>query len=345
MREARSKEWYITGKSVRGTIHRGNDLPNQDCIAWVQEETDIGEDTVLSLADGHGSEKYFLSHIGARIAVQVANDILYQFAQASAGLSLTDIKVGTERLPFQIVRQWRQLVEDDWNSPERLKEAEGWLDNPEIVRAAETSPLIAYGTTLLSVLVTERFILYLQIGDGDILAIDAHGEITEPVPPDGRNIANETTSLSNPTAMRDFRVEFRRRDSSVPALIMLATDGYANSFLTRTGFHKVGSDIWQMIRADGEAGWQAVEKQLEGWLQRTTELGSGDDISVGLLCRMSALQEEGPERLPAATQGVGSPQVPFQEDALSQQGIPGTALGEEKLDESTEKRSAGTGKS
>ncbi len=330
---------------MRGSIHRGNDLPNQDCIAWVQKETDSGEVEVLSLADGHGSEKYFLSHIGARIVVQVANDLLYQFAQVSAGLSLTDIKVGIERLPFQIVRQWRQLVEDDWNSPERRKEAEGWLDNPEIVRAAETSPLIAYGTTLLSVLVTERFILYLQIGDGDILAIDAHSEITEPVPPDGRNIANETTSLSNPTAMRDFRVEFRRRDSSVPALIMLATDGYANSFLTRTGFHKVGSDIWQMIRADGEAGWQAVEKQLEGWLQRTTELGSGDDISVGLLCRKSALQEEGPERLPAATQGVESPQVPFQEDAISQQGIPGTALGEEELDESTEKRSAGTGKS
>ncbi len=100
-----------------------------------------------------------------------------------------------------------------------------------------------------------------------------------------------------------------------------------------------------MIRTDGKAGWQTIEKQLEGWLQRTTELGSGDDISVGLLCRMSALQEEGPEKLPAATQGVGDSQVPLQEDAISQQGIPGTALGEEELDESTEKRSAGTGKS
>jgi serine/threonine protein phosphatase PrpC len=328
---------------VKGEVHKVNEHPNQDFIAWEQAETDGGEIAVLSLADGHGSDKHFLSHVGARFAVHVANNILCQFARATIGLSLTNVEIGTRRLPFQIVSEWKKCVEDDWKISERSKEAKRWLDNPEISRAIESSPLIAYGTTLLSVLVTAHFILYMHIGDGDIITIDAHGEVTEPVPPDERNFANEATSLCTSTAVQDFRIEFQRfgGNKAVPALIMLATDGYANSFLTRAGFYKVGSDIWQLIHANGETGLQTVEESLEAWLQRTTEMGSGDDITVGFLCCMSALQEEGSERKLVVLAGEESPLLPFQEASPSQQGIPGTPLDEQELDEPTEKRSTG----
>jgi hypothetical protein len=70
-----------------------------------------------------------------------------------------------------------------------------------------------------------------------------------------------------------------------PALILLATDGYANSFRTDQDFLKVGSDMLEMIRRDG---WQYVKNRLNGWLAEASQLGSGDDITVGLMYQHNA---------------------------------------------------------
>jgi hypothetical protein len=40
-------------------------------------------------------------------------------------------------------------------------------------------------------------------------------------------------------------------------------------------------DIWEMIRSEGK---DYVQKHLEEWLIETSEGGSGDDITVGIIC-------------------------------------------------------------
>ncbi len=61
---------------------------------------------VLAVADGHGSDRYFRSNIGAEIAVKVAKQELLRFAQA---LPLTTtrstIRDMGEKVPSIIVRR------------------------------------------------------------------------------------------------------------------------------------------------------------------------------------------------------------------------------------------------
>ena len=69
-------------------------------------------------------------------------------------------------------------------------------------------------------------------------------------------------------------------ESVLPALVLAATDGYANSFADDAGFLQVGSDLLAMIRADG---LELVSGELARWLSEVSELGSGDDVTVGTI--------------------------------------------------------------
>ena len=99
----------------------------------------------------------------------------------------------------------------------------------------------------------EEFILYLQLGDGDILVVAENGEVSRPLERDARLLADQTTSLCSPDAWRDFRVRFQALVDPPPALILLATDGYSNSFVSEAAFLQVGPDVLEMIRGGGLA--------------------------------------------------------------------------------------------
>jgi hypothetical protein len=214
----------------------------------------------------------------------------------------------------QLVRRWREAVEahlqEDPLSPGELATLEQ-KDGAAARRLVEATPLLAYGTTLLVVLVTDAAILYLQLGDGDVLTVSAAGEVARPVPADARLFANETTSLCSRQAWRDFRIGVQplRADGdgpvsgpgvlaapavgaapvvpAVPALILVSTDGYANSFRDEAGFQRVGSDLLELVRAEGI---DAVDASLAAWLGEASRLGSGDDVTLGVICRLDAVE-------------------------------------------------------
>ena len=70
-----------------------------------------------------------------------------------------------------------------------------------------------------------------------------------------------------------------------PAMLMLATDGYANSFATEAGFLDAGRDFFNIVNEQERQGVHTLRDELPNWLTQTSEKGSGDDISVGLLYR------------------------------------------------------------
>jgi hypothetical protein len=148
--------------------------------------------------------------------------------------------------------------------------------------AALADPLPAYGATLLLAAVTESYALFLQLGDGDILVVSQAGEVTTPIPKDPRLLGNETTSLCAKDAWRDFQVEFGAMNGGGTALIMLSTDGYANSFLDEASFCRVGPDLLARLRQNGSA---RTRRQLNGWLAESSSRGSGDDITLAILYR------------------------------------------------------------
>jgi serine/threonine protein phosphatase PrpC len=267
-------EWQVVGQSVRGAAHERNGLPNQDAIRWLPS-AGRGSSVVLAVADGHGSARYPRSHTGANIAVDVATGLIVEFLNSQAGAdNLSLIKDTTEEwLPRTLVRNWTAAV------AENLK-AEP-LSPDETTSVGQADESVAYGATLLAAAVTERFAIYLQLGDGDILTVSDRGIVTRPLSRDDRLFGNETTSLCAPEAWRDFRVNFQPLTQSRPALILLSTDGYPNSFRDEAGFFKVGSDILNLIREDGLA---SVNDNLAGWLSDSTRAGSGDDVTLGIIC-------------------------------------------------------------
>lgn len=284
--------WHVIGESVLGATHKRSGLPNQDAISGLPDpqtqppSADVELPLILAVADGHGSAKSFRSDRGSWFAVQVATEQLHQLLSQIDSTDLRVIQhIATEQLPQLVVRAWHKRVEenraqepytdDEW---QRLLEKDG----QRAQQAVEANPSLAYGATLLAVAVTETFVLYLQLGDGDILSVDVHGETQRPFPKDERLIANETTSLCLPKAWQEFRVRLVPTSAHSPMLILVSTDGYANSFRTEADFIRIGRDYLQMMRTEGP---DHVKQQLAQILADTSESGSGDDITLGLIRR------------------------------------------------------------
>ena len=267
--------WQIVGASVLGAIHERHGERNQDALSWWSSE---GERplAVLCVADGHGGSEYTRSHIGARCAVEqtqqlLIKELLPRILNCSALKDLAQFKQQLDhQFRKELVKRWLESI-DKHLDDNRLTEKE---------RSTQTEGPVArlYGTTLLAVLLTPALHLYIQLGDGDILTVSADGEVTRPpFKADSHLIANHTTSLCSKEAWRFVRIHFQPILEKPPALVMLATDGYANSFADSAAFEQVAWDIYNMIQQGDPA---VTDDLLNRWLTATTEGGSGDDISV-----------------------------------------------------------------
>jgi hypothetical protein len=277
-------------------------MPNQDAIQWFPDSGE-GPPLILSLSDGHGSPRNFRSDVGAQCAVEAATSLMRELLLAGQPdpSKLSTIKrTAEERLPDEVVRRWRAAVTQHLDehpiTQEELETLEKRRD-AKARRSIEKDPQVAYGATLLSVLITSGFILYMQLGDGDILTVADNGEVTRPMTRDPRLIANETTSLCMHDAWREVQIKFQALYGPHPALILLSTDGYANSFVNEEAFVKVGSDILDILRTDG---LEIVEQSLSDWLKDASQAGSGDDITMGIVFPVSILPAPAPEPPPEA---------------------------------------------
>jgi serine/threonine protein phosphatase PrpC len=319
-------EWRIIGETVPGASHIRTGIPNQDSILYVRE-SNRALPIALSVSDGHGSQKCFRSDRGSRFAVKKATYLISEFLDERRGkFDLEEIESkGQEYLPQELVRRWREAVEADLKKePFTGNEFEN-LEKKSDVRArklVEDNPFLAYGTTSLTVAMEADFILYLQLGDGDILNVSATGEVFKPLPEDARLLANETTSLCLPKAENDFRFFVQKISvEQSPVLVLLSTDGYLNSFSSEAGFFQAGTDILDMLRA--ENGFDAVSENLKGWLEEATQMGSGDDCTVGIIYRPDALKKsELPEtskkpEIPETTTKTETPPSPETSQAIA----------------------------
>src|SRR5262245_13224454 len=168
----RRQEWYGVGQSVQGASHVRSDTPNQDAMRWSPESRQ-GPPLMLAVSDGHGSTKCFRSQLGSTYAVDAAVSVIQALVDGQPDLdNLSAVKrMVEEQLPQHLVRRWQQAVqahlqthpfrEEEWS---KLVAKEG----PKARQLVESHAFLAYGATVLAVLVTESFVLYLQLGDGDI---------------------------------------------------------------------------------------------------------------------------------------------------------------------------------
>ena len=279
--------WKAFGASVKGSSHNRTGKPNQDAIAW-RNEIDEEHSVVLCVSDGHGSAKCFRSDKGSKFAVEAAVlNLSWAFQSLSADLT-TLRRTAVEILPRSILRSWQEkvkldLLESPFTGDEReavVQEAglEAWL-------TVQQNPLHAYGATLLAAAANRHVLITFQIGDGDILQVNNRGAVSRMNARKTPQFGEETASLCLPDAWQQIDVVFKTIDERQPALVLLSTDGYSNSFKSETGFLRVGGDILEILREDGI---DSLSLSLPKWLEEASRLGSGDDVTLGLIVTPSA---------------------------------------------------------
>ena len=266
---------FICGECVKGATHERNGLPLQDSKR-IEEVSD--HITILSVADGHGSDKCPRSDRGSLMAVNAFCDVMrkYLFGYGQTSKGMTELvtflnREGDIRFAQDVCEEWQTRVKKSFykDKDNSLVDSEGKIDWKRVYSL--------YGTTLLGMLITDTFVFSFQIGDGDINYIKSD-EISTLVEPE-KFLGTETHSLSKTDAWRKSVASVRRKNESddAPYLYMLSTDGFSNSFVNEDEFHKTCREYYKMI---SEHGYEAVRDNLAKWLKETSELGCGDDITV-----------------------------------------------------------------
>jgi Protein phosphatase 2C len=186
-----------------------------------------------------------------------------------------------DRLVPQILDRWRLSVAADVSRT-------AFSGHEESLRLAGDSPEVAYGSTLLVGVWTDDWVLCIQIGDGDILAVSRDTGVLCPVPADPHIVGHRTTSLCQPDARAAFRFGILDASAVAPCALMLATDGFANSQTHSPWQDKVGAEIADRLSTGGTP---LVHDGLRSWVALCASSdGSGDDTTAAMVVR----NEEGP---------------------------------------------------
>jgi hypothetical protein len=264
--------WLALTASQLGAAHRTTGLPNQDAVAARHVGPDV---LVVAVADGHGHRRHFRSARGSQLAVTVACEAAQELAARLDGYQ-TAAPIESEALGTlvpAITGEWRDAVRED-------AAADPFTPREQASRGGD-DPLIAYGSTLLLAIAGRRWLVLVQIGDGDIMGIQPDGRPLLPVPRDPSLDGQQTTSLCGPRAEDEFRAAVVDTSTTPLLGVMLATDGYGNAQMAEPWTDAVSADLAELIN-DRPPEWLAG--QLPLWASRCASAdGSADDTTIALL--------------------------------------------------------------
>ncbi|MCL2603053.1 MAG: protein phosphatase 2C domain-containing protein [Defluviitaleaceae bacterium] len=298
-------KWVSAGAVVQGATHIRQNKICQDAL-YVHK----GEDkpfAFVCVADGHGSERCPFSDEGAAAAVRVTAEILSEILESGDPKGTLTAQKDI-RLPKLLEKEWKNAVKkihegkvnDGIHSekaqpggiqPDEVHPDGANSDDADDSDTPDPAPPLPpfsyelYGSTLLALAATLDFVFALQLGDGDAVAIDPDGSARWLLPP-SEHAGNETESLCMDDSWKYIRTQLIPLDGSAPdnepTMLLISTDGYANSFVTGAGFLKAGADIYRLWRENG-CGY--IEENLSGWLTHTSANGSGDDIAAAIIAK------------------------------------------------------------
>lgn len=285
--------WTLVKSSVIGSSHVRNGKPNQDSARSLGERDQLP--VFLAVADGHGSARSFLSDVGSSLATVTALDVLLEFYERELR-NLEDTKNLSEAirslegtLPRTIINRWRTAV-DPVSKGVLFNYYFSKLPRTQADERREPTELeryMAFGSTLLAAMISEEVLVFLQLGDGDIFAVDHLGNVEFPIPQE-ETLGEDTFSLCLQKP-EQFKVRVVRLNElpkqEWPVLICLSTDGLRKSFEDE-GFIQFAKDVVAFAKEHGSSGVQA---KISEWFAQYSRNGSGDDVSAIMVFNEVAL--------------------------------------------------------
>ena len=260
---------------TRGSSHILTDKPCQDCAA-----SHYTKDYAIGIvADGHGSERYFRSERGARYAVEVTMAILEELLTSTRNMRQLPKGDWQKQIAASIISRWNDRIEQDRAEEAFTDEELGALTDSDRQEIEAGRWQFAYGTTLIAAVLTRDCLFGLQIGDGKCVAVDAAGQMQQPIPWDELCFLNRTTSLCDNDAISLFRFAYMTRD--LPVAVFVASDGVDDTYTTDERLYTFYQTLWKML-------WDNPDKavaDLQDFLPKMSEQGSHDDISIAGVIR------------------------------------------------------------
>jgi serine/threonine protein phosphatase PrpC len=261
---------WAFGTSRTGASHRKNGHPCEDAFALWSGSFGAVPYIAIAVADGHGDPRHDQSRTGAALAVRSAVEELVLFHHMHLRDTPRHIIRSEFRTDFprRISRRWRESVTED--AKRRQLPVLGSEDTA-------TGIYTRYGSTLIAASVIADTILIGQIGDGDVVLVRSDGAVECPIPQDMSLVGSETRSLSS----RDAHLLWRTAtlDRGDGGVLVAATDGVSDSFDGTEGpeFMKF---IQSLVARIAQYGVENVAEAMSSWLDRYSDLASGDDMTL-----------------------------------------------------------------
>lgn len=230
---------------------------SQDYIDYKLFENGI----ICSVADGHSTSYFKYSDKGAELACKASIDVLEDYINEDKDF----VKLELEKMTIQqkIYVRWWEMVNEHFKSI-----------NPVVLN----TQYLKYSTTLLVTLITESFILFLKLGDGNIV-IENRNKYEKIINNINRGIV-QSFGRSNSYLNINYKIE----DSNIykNATIILFTDGYENSFEGEISLYKSLEKTLNKYNKNIFSRF-LLEQNYEAYLSKLSKNVSFDDISIVFL--------------------------------------------------------------
>lgn len=273
-------------KSVEGSSHIDSGLPCQDFS--LSESDSLG--TIVAISDGHGSETYVRSHIGSRLACEIAVQETKRFVSENYQELIAKGKKSITYSPNDSAEQEALFanlfssIHDKWFSAIKEDAQSNPFSSEEQLKLKNAPIKQAYGCTLIVAMKTRDFTFAYHIGDGRLFEISYDNVWRQCVPWDSDCEDNITTSLCQPDPVRRFRY-YLNSSPVQPYIIFMCSDGIEDCY---SGSHdgdfeseKLKIDYSEVIRCylqDND-----FDSDCPKFLSAQSKAISHDDMSIAFI--------------------------------------------------------------
>lgn len=190
-------------EKITGYKNLSKGIGSQDFIQYISQNDVL----ICSVADGHSTSFFRYSDRGAKLACKSSIEVLKNYINKD--INELNVNLSNYNIQREIQNRWIELVDNDYKS-----------FNPIVFK----TEFIKYSTTLLSIMIINDYILYLKLGDGDII-LKKDGIYNKLIKTKQKGIVNGL-GKSNAYKNMYYYIDKNNFDN-----IIIFTDGYENSFI------------------------------------------------------------------------------------------------------------------
>lgn len=241
--------WKAVCCAVQGKGHIKNGIPCQDKVC----ARNIGEVTVIALADGAGSAK--LSHYGAQCVVECISKFVVEHFDEF--IKCSDANWAKEAIMQQVLQA---------------------LDNQAWILKCSVDDL---ASTMLVAAVSKDYYFLIHIGDGVIGYLD-DSELKVASVPENGEFLNSTVFITSEGASASMRI-FKGRLKNIGAFVLMS-DGAEQSLYHKRD-RKLADVLVRLMRRTCLLEPQKMECQLQEAISLVLRNYTQDDCSLAILAR------------------------------------------------------------